>query len=418
VTIRSYWDLSFEGGRTWSSIDEAGEALDDLLRRTVKSHMISDVPVGFLTSGGVDSTALLSYAVAETSNPIQTFTVGFSGRVVDERPYARLAAERYETCHHELTISSHDFGEFLPQYVWHMEEPVCEPPAVALYYISQLARQHVKVLLSGEGGDEAFGGYPEYRNYLVFERIKKWSRVLRPLSQLVLNSRAEGPQIRRLRKYTALSDLPIADYYFSRVTTPIDYFNSRKSWLYADPFAASVKRSDATEPTKALFRQTAGQHLLNRMLYVDIKTWLPDDLLLKADKMTMATSLELRVPFLDHKVLEFAAALPPVFKVRGRSTKRILKRVFARRIPAEIIGRRKAGFPVPYDTWLRTDLRDMVSDILLSSAAMSRGYFRREALETATQPDGPQSAPARELFSLLTLELWHRQFATATPSVH
>lgn len=411
ITDAQYWDLSYDTQRNWSSIEEAAEALDAILRATVKSHMISDVPVGFLASGGVDSTALLSYAVEETGTPIQTFTVGFSGaEVVDERPYARLASDRFGTVHREVTISANDFATFLPAYVWHMEEPVCEPPAIALYYVSKLARSHVKVLLSGEGGDEAFGGYPEYRNYLAFERGKTLfgptCRALRTLEHLVGRRR----NFRRVQKYASFANLSIEDYYYSRVASPHDYFNSHKGSLYADQFASAVCVPCRLEVTRRLFDRTRDQHLLNRMLYVDTKTWLPDDLLVKADKMTMATSVELRVPFLDHNVLEFASALPPHFKVKGRETKRVLKRVFRDRLPASILRRKKAGFPVPYDLWLTGDLRDLVLDTVLSHKALSRGYFRAEAIEAALSPTTPHTAPPREIFALLVLELWHRQF--------
>jgi asparagine synthase (glutamine-hydrolysing) len=414
VIQRQYWDLHFDEDAHWRSIDDAAEALGELLRGTVKDHMISDVPVGFLASGGVDSTALLSYAVEQTDKPIETFTVGFSGAgVVDERPYARLASRRFQTVHREVTVSPGDFRDFLPQYVRHMEEPVCEPPAVALYYVSRLARDHVKVLLSGEGGDEAFGGYPEYRNYTAFERAKTILGPMRGLAGIALGLAGQALYSARLAKYAKLANQTVPDYYYSRVTSPNDYFNRERHSLCTEEFADTWRDVDPTEPTRTLFRRADGRHLLNQMLYVDTKTWLPDDLLLKADKMTMATSLELRVPFLDHKVLEFAAMLPPAFKVRGRETKRVLKRAFQRRVPKEILRRKKAGFPVPYGRWLRGELRGYVADTLLSAEALSRGYFRRSALETILDAGPDNTGYTAELFSLLVLELWHREFACA-----
>jgi asparagine synthase (glutamine-hydrolysing) len=418
VTQRQYWDLKFEPDPRWRSLDKASEALGALLGETVRDHMISDVPVGFLASGGVDSTALLSYAVEQTDKPIQTFTVGFSGsHVVDERPYARLASERFRTQHHEITISAEDFRAFLPQYVWHMEEPVCEPPAVALYYVSKLAREHVTVLLSGEGGDEAFGGYPEYRNYPAFERLKKYAGPFRGAvgSALAMAGRMGGNG--RLAKYAAIAGRSLPDYYYSRVTTPHDYFNQHKRSLYSDVFAQTMSGSRATDATRTLFARADGTELLNQMLYVDTKTWLPDDLLVKADKITMANSLELRVPFLDHKVLELAATLPPAFKVYGRQTKRVLKRAFTGRVPDQILKRRKAGFPVPYEQWLMRDLRDFVQDTVLSSTALARGYFSKRQLERVLRSDWGNGASSRDVFALLVLELWHDQFARSLPTV-
>src|SRR5262245_7163696 len=413
VVVRErYWDLQYAAvGQQWRNLGDAADELGVLLREAVKGHMISDVPVGFLDRGGVDSTALLSYAVDETETNIQTFTVGFSdSAVVDERRYARLASERFNTLHHEITISADDFRAFLPKYVWHMEEPVCEPPAIALYYVSKLARQHVKVLLSGEGGDEAFGGYPEYRNYPVFERWKERTSQLRSSARTVIDWASRVSRSPRIGKYATLIDLPLPDYYYSRLTTPHDYFNRKKPWLYADAFANAARTFDPTQITRGLFSRVATNPTLNQLLYVDTKTWLPDDLLIKADKMTMATSLELRVPFLDHKVLEFAATLPPEFKVRGRELKRVLKKAFEKRVPDPILKRKKAGFPVPYNRWLLGDLKDFVHGTLLSSRAVSRGYFRKEAIEV-TLSGGPQPiASARDIFSLLVLELWHQQF--------
>lgn len=417
VTSKQYWDLRYTSDPRWRTLDEAAEALGELLKRTVNDHMISDVPVGFLASGGVDSTALLSYAVEETNRKIQTFTVGFSGaNFADERPFARLASQRFGTEHHEISMSAGDFRDFLPQYVWHMEEPVCEPPAIALYYVSKLARPHVKVLLSGEGGDEAFGGYPEYRNYLAFERCKALAGPLRGLAGFALRAAGRVGPPNRLRKYAAIANLDLPDYYFSRLTTPNDYFNRSKRSLYADGFAHAVDTTRSTEFTRKLFAAVRDQPLLNQMLYVDTKTWLPDDLLIKADKITMATSLELRVPFLDHKVMEFAAALPPEFKVKGRETKRALKRAFRGRVPDEILQRKKTGFPVPFGSWLRRELHDYVRDTLLNPKALSRGYFRREEVEKLLAANQSQGACANEMFGLLVLEIWHKQFLDVGPA--
>jgi asparagine synthase (glutamine-hydrolysing) len=213
-----------------------------------------------------------------------------------------------------------------------------------------------------------------------------------------------------IQKYATLANLEVPEYYFSRVTSPHDYFNRSKCSLYADGFARTVDTAHSADLTRELFAKVRDQPLLNQMLYVDTKTWLPDDLLVKADKMTMATSVELRVPFLDHKVLEFAATLPTKFKVRGRETKRVLKRAFRSRVPDEILKRKKTGFPVPFGSWLRNDLREFVSDTLLSSAAVTRGYFRRDKIERLLATNGRHGSHASETFGLLVLELWHNRF--------
>jgi len=308
VRCEQYWDLRFDAMDNGKSLAETAEELQQFLQRTVKEHMISDVPVGVLLSGGVDSTAILSCAVHETSKQIATFTIGFGGEeFADERPFARLAARQFGTDHHEITISPQQFSDFLPSYVWHMEEPVCEAPAIALYYVSKLARQHVKVVLSGEGGDEAFGGYQNYRNLILFERLKKTAGPFNGLLSSVTGAIGRMNGSTRFKKYAPLFKVPLPTYYYSRVGTPFSYFNTGRAELCTEDFLSVADDKADVQIVDELFRQVGRQPLLNQMLYVDTKTWLPDDLLVKADKMTMANSLELRVPLLDHLVIEFAA---------------------------------------------------------------------------------------------------------------
>jgi asparagine synthase (glutamine-hydrolysing) len=410
VTVQRYWDLKFSRERWPKTFDETAGELRELLGSTVRDHMIADVPVGVLLSGGVDSSAVLSFAVQGTTKKVKTFTVGFDGgNVVDERPYARMTAERFGTEHYDISIASDDFWNFLPTYVWHMEEPVCEPPAVALYYVSKLARNHVKVLLSGEGGDEAFAGYPNYANLLRLERLRSiFGPLARPAGTAAsMTCKLFGET--RLQRYGEAFGRPLSAHYFSRTSWPSSFFNQRAQTFFTPGFLENA----ATPPAEfiaELAESVKDESSLNQMLYVDTKTWLPDDLLIKADKMTMANSLELRVPLLDHVVLEFAAALPPDFKVRGRETKRVLKAAFAAVLPTEVLNRRKAGFPVPYESWLRREFKNEIQDILLSDRAMSRGFFSKNEVSRLLQANVRMGNHAKEIFSLLVLELWHRQF--------
>jgi asparagine synthase (glutamine-hydrolysing) len=416
VTCQRYWDLRFAAVAGGQSLPRACGELRQLLQATVRDHMISDVPLGVLLSGGVDSTVVLSCAVQETSKRINTFTIGFSGQEFDdERPFARLAAERFDTEHHELTISSDDFSGFLPTYVRHMEEPVCEAPAIALHYVAKLARQHVKVVLSGEGGDEGFAGYQTYRNLLLLERMKGAAGPFKGMlgSSIELFGGING--FARFKKYAPLCKPPLAAYYYSRTGTPSSYFNLHREELCTQDFYRSIDLEQCAQIVRELFgrvdRQAAKQPALHRMLYVDTKTWLPDDLLIKADKMTMANSLELRVPLLDHRVLEFASSLPPQFKVRGWTTKRILKEAFKDRIPREVIERRKTGLPVPLRRWMQNDLGDFVRERVLSERSISRGYFRKSAIEALLDKNVRDGGGLmKEVFALLTLELWHTEF--------
>jgi asparagine synthase (glutamine-hydrolysing) len=412
VRIRSYWDLAFEPAGAPHRLDDAVRELQELLRQSVADHMISDVPVGVLLSGGVDSTGVLRYAAEASREQLHTFTVGFSGgQFADERPYARIASNRWATRHHELTIEAEDFQRFLPRYVWHMEELVCEPPAIALYFVAKLAREHgVKVLLSGEGGDEAFGGYPEYRNLVLLEQLKRGLGAGRSLLRLGLAAldKAGGP---RLGRYAHLVDPPLDRYYYSRTATPFTHVNLNKHELYQPEFLAALHGSDAGAYTQSLFERVADQPPLNRMIYVDTKSWLPDDLLVKADKMTMATSVELRVPLLDHRLLEFAARLPARYKVSGFELKRVLKMALQDSVPREILQRKKAGFPVPYESWLRGELKEFVYDTLLASDACTRAYVSSTGVQALLQAQQRGVKLAKEVFCLLTLELWLRQFA-------
>jgi len=407
--IKQYWDLQF--APTECSVQEAETKLLTLLDECVRMHMISDVPVGFLLSGGVDSTAMLGMAVGKTNHHLSSFTLGFAAPgLADERPYARLAATRYGSEHHEMTISAQEFADFLPRFAWYMEEPVCEPQAIALYYVTRLAKDFVKVLISGEGGDEAFAGYPIYRNVLWMERLKS---VLGPLKGAFSSSLSGLNRIwptHRLAKYAPLLNVQFESYYYSRTSSPGRFFNSNSRALYSADFLHCVDREFSTKAVTRYLNDGSGMGKVNRMLYVDTKTSLPDDLLLKADKMTMANSIELRVPFLDHKFLEFAASLPENFKVRGFTTKYIAKEALRDRVPQEILHRKKVGFPVPYESWMRTELKDWVRNVLLDTESLSRGYFNKSCLEHLIDQDLRFHSYPKEILSLVSLELWHRAF--------
>jgi asparagine synthase (glutamine-hydrolysing) len=251
----------------------------------------------------------------------------------------------------------------------------------------------VKVLISGEGGDEAFGGYPEYRSVPLFERIRG---AISPFRSM-LAAAADVFSLPRVRRYAGLLDYSFENYYLSRT------FN-RDKWL------SGGSQRNLTEIVGPLHEKTQHLDLVSRMLYVDTKTWLPDDLLLKGDKMTMANSIELRVPLLDHEVLEFAASLPSDLKVRGRQTKRVLKRAFETLVPGEILKRKKTGFPIPYASWLRKDLKSFVADTLLDRRSVQRGYASRRGMENLLTAYQRGADCSKEVFSLLVLELWHRAF--------
>jgi asparagine synthase (glutamine-hydrolysing) len=411
ITVRQYWDLEFPHEPRRLGVAQAEEELEVLLSEVVQMHMIADVPVGVLLSGGVDSTAVLSFAAENTSREIHSYTIGFAdSAVADERYYARIAAQTFGSPHHDMTITADQFADFLPKYVWHMEEPVCEPPAVAMFYVSQLAAQQVKVLLSGEGGDEAFAGYSNYRNLLWLERLKRVMPSMNGVASKGLAAGGAWLHSPAMKKYAPLVDAQFPDYYYSRTSNPFRNSGNGLGNLYAADYAASVDRPRTLWPVHRLQAHMHGRNPLDTMLYIDSKTWLPDDLLIKADKMTMANSLELRVPLLDHRLLEFAASLPGNLKVRGFTTKYIAKRTLRKRIPQVIVDRPKVGFPVPYESWLRHEMREFVHDILLDPTTTSRGYFDTHSVRRLLERNDADGGHAKEVFSLVALELWHRTF--------
>jgi len=279
-----------------------------------------------------------------------------------------------------------------------------------MYYVSKFAKQYVTVLLSGEGGDEAFAGYSNYRNLLWLERLK---RVLPPLNGLAARGLTAANSLlhsRLLTKYAPLVSARFPEYYYSRTSNPFRYSRNGLGSLYSSDFGAAIDSERTLQPMRRLHAQVRGLNPLNAMLYMDTKTWLPDDLLVKADKMTMANSLELRVPLLDHKVLEFAANLPTRLKVHGFTTKYLAKKALGGRIPKRILNRRKAGFPVPYESWLRRDLRGFVHEVLFDRTTTNRGYFAVPVIRKLLAQDEAGTGYSKEIFSLLTLELWHRTF--------
>ena len=291
-----------------------------------------------------------------------------------------------------------------------MEEPVCEPAAVALYFVSKLAKQYVKVLISGEGGDEAFGGYDNYRNLFWLETVKKALGPLRGPVGHGLELIGNLSDSRVIKKYAPFVNGNLDEYYLSRISSPYQFFNETPSPIYSESMSRAMSKVRSADVARNLLSKRAGDGPLEKMLYVDTKIWLPDDLLIKADRMTMANSIELRVPFLDHKILEFAARLPRNQKVRGWGMKYLLKKALAKHVPDQILYRRKVGFPVPYEGWLRNDLKDLASDVLLDSKAISRGYFRREAVESLIARNSRTGRNSAEIFSLVVLELWHHAF--------
>src|SRR5262249_16796071 len=411
--IRKYWDLPFT--RLPHAPRKERETLDEfhhLLEESVKLRLISEVPLAVFLSGGLGSTVMLSLMSKITGGErIKTFSVGYEAsgpaeaeiQAANEFSFAREAAAHFGAEHHEFQMTARDFRNVIPTMLWHLDEPMADPTCIPLYFISKLARNYITVVLSGEGADETMAGYTLYRKILALERIRSGAGPLAP----AFSKLASLPLGNRIRGYLRRAGTRIEDHYRGVVKgIPLE---TRVALTGIDRVQKSNDRLD--EVFGAYFGRVAEASPLNRMLYVDSKVWLPEDLLLKADKMTMATAVELRVPFLDHKLVEYIAALPDDMKVRDYQGKWILRQVMGTQIPLSILHRTKKGFPMPAEAWFRFELRDFVRDTLLARHSACRGFFDAQAIEEIVnlQERGKLSG-YQEIWSLMVFEFWHKHF--------
>jgi asparagine synthase (glutamine-hydrolysing) len=406
VRLNKYWDFDHiqpqERPESYYS-----EKLLELLTDCVDMRLMSEVPLGVFLSGGLDSSTVVSILGKKDYKPLRTFSVGYNRRYEDcELEYADIVAKHFQTEHHELNLESLDFFELITKIIWHMDEPVLEAAAIPLYLLSQFSRRYVTVMLSGEGSDELFGGYLIYKHMCAmeyFDLMPDWlrSNALGPLMRRLANSR-------RAVKYSDWFSLPLEKRYLG---VKAEVTDTMRNWLYSPGLRELAARHSVLQDILPYYERVREKDALSQMLYVDTKVWLPDDLLTKADKMTMANSIELRVPFLDHKMVEFAAAIPSRYKLKRWNEKYILKQAVAGIVPQAIINRPKRGFPVPISTWFANELNQKAKEVLLEEKTQQRGYFNRQSLEAMLdkQSKGKEDWSA-QIFSLLTLELWNRKF--------
>ena len=403
VHIRKYWDIDYEA-RTSASPRQIAASFEELLDESVRLRLISEVPLGLFLSGGLDSSAILAkmYKVA-AGQTVKTFGVGYREEEVCELKYARLAAGAFGADHHELRVSAQEFADCIPDLVWHLDEPLADPSCIPLYFVSKLAREHITVVLSGEGADEILAGYGIYPKMLALDRMNRNVPALGRLAARFAHLSPAEP----LGRYMRMAGQTLEDGY--RGVCRGFGAETRGRLIGAD----RVKRSDEqlSEIFRGHFKAAAKASPLNRMLYVDTKVWLPDDLLLKADKMTMANGLELRVPFLDHKLVEFAAALPDASKINGNGGKSLLRKSMAGVLPNAILDRPKNGFGVPIASWLRGPLRQFTRDHLLSPASACNSWLdRAEVKRIVEEHEQGRIDRSQEIWSLLVFQFWHSRF--------
>jgi asparagine synthase (glutamine-hydrolysing) len=386
---------------------ELVEELRARLRDAVRAHLVSDVPVGVLLSGGVDSSLLAALAAEEASEPLRTFSIGFEERSFDELADARLVAERYGTQHRELVLRP-DAALLLPALAEAFDEPFADSSALPTYLVSQLAAEDVKVALSGEGGDELFGGYYTYAADLLAQRVGWTAPLLRPLVERLPSSSARASFDYRAKRFVRAAHLP-----------PLERHHGWKEIFSSEARAQLTGRRSDLDPVDLLrerFAETEGAELLARLQDVDLGTYLVDDLLVKTDRASMAHSLETRVPFLDPVVTNFALALPSRHKVRGLRKKVLLRKAAAPLVPPELLRRRKRGFSIPAAAWLRGELEPFARDTLSVDTLHRQGFFRPEAVTRLIDEHiaGRQDL-SRQLWGLLSFTLWHERHVEQTP---
>jgi asparagine synthase (glutamine-hydrolysing) len=408
VRPQRYWDWRF--ARREIGFDDALAEVDRLLESAVDSHLMSDVPLGAQLSGGVDSSLIVAHMERLRQRNggrerVRTFSIGFDADGFSELPYARQVAERYQTEHHEVTVGFDDFVSEFARLCWVYDEPVSEPAAIPTYLLCRFARQHVTVMLTGEGGDELFGGYPKCA-VDQFGRYLGWMPA--GLRRGALRGAAGLLPFSKRRARIALENLSIADE-AERLASWFSGFDAVGLRQIVQPGA--LNGHGAAERLRDDLARCDSRDSLERMLYADLHTWLVDDLLIKGDRMSMASGVEARVPFLDHPLVEYAATLPPAFKAKGTRTKILLKKLAERYIPRETIYRKKVGFTVPLTPWFRGPLNKFVRDVVLGERALARGYFRPEIVHRIVNDhlEGRVDR-GRALWTLLSLEVWHRLF--------
>jgi len=417
ISLRQYWDVQFADARPAPApgspaeralVQEYGERFTE----AVRLRLMSDVPLGMFLSGGIDSAAITATMATLVKEPIRTFSVAFAEREANELEYARLVATAYRTEHREVVISPAQFFAELPRLLWHEDEPLAHPSSVALYFVSQLAARHVKVVLTGEGSDETLAGYNRYR-------VTEYNARLGALYQRCL------PGFARRGLSRLLTELPAGSRLRQRAARTFLMRRTDLDELYFDNFAVFGREAQrqlllpelrtelgAIDPYAAYHRALArvsGKPLVSQLLYADVKTYL-HELLMKQDQMSMAASIESRVPFLDHPLTEWLASLPLTMKLRGTTTKWILRQAMQGRLPPRILERRKMGFPVPVGAWLRGAWSPLLSEYVTGPRARARGLFDADTVARLVAEHLRGFNHSERLWALLTFEIWARVF--------
>ena len=417
ISIRQYWDVHFADARAAPAAgSEAERALIEEYRErfteAVRLRLMSDVPLGMFLSGGIDSAAITATMATLVKEPIRTFSVAFAEREANELEYARMVARAYHTEHREVVVSPAQFFAELPRLVWHEDEPIAHPSSVALFFVSQLASRHVKVVLTGEGSDETLAGYNRYRVTEYNARLGAlYQRYLPGFARHGLQRMLAGlPPTSRLRQRAARTFLmrqpDLDELYFDNFAV---FGREAQHDLLLPELRAQLSAVDPYAAYHHALARVTSKPLVSQLLYADVKTYL-HELLMKQDQMSMAASIESRVPFLDHPLTEWVAALPPAMKLRGTTTKWILRQAMQGRLPPRILERRKMGFPVPIGSWLRGAWAPLLGEYVTGPRARARGLFDASTVARLVGEHTRGIDHSERLWALLTFEIWARVF--------
>jgi len=409
--VERYWHVDF-GKKQQASEEEVCEQLWDLLQEATRIRLMSDVPLGALLSGGIDSSAVVGIMSQLTSEPVKTFSIRFDEQTYDETPYARKIAELFGTEHHEFNVRP-DAISVLPELVWHYGEPFGDYSSLPSYYVSKMARQYVTVALSGDAGDENFAGYNRYRSAYYLDMYQKLPISMRKSAIPSLMSglgRLPGLANSMHRLETVArrgASSPASSYLYS-----YSFFTPESAAaIWAPEKLAIIDRDFFVRDLESKLKEFRGANSLDRWLYLDLMSYLPDDINVKMDIASMANSLEVRAPFMDHKLVEFAAGLPAKMKRNGTTGKYILKKTLERLLPKDILYRPKHGFSVPVSEWLRGPLGDLLRQVLLDPATKARGYLQMRSVEKLIREHEEGTIDhGMRLWLLLNFELWQRTY--------
>ena len=410
ITVRPYWKLDYSK-KVNISLEEASSETLRLLEESVRLRLHSDVPLGAFLSGGIDSSTIVALMSKASSKKVKTFSIGFEEKDYDELKYARQIAKRYGTEHNEFIVKP-DAIKILPELVERYGEPYADSSCIPTYYVSRETRKYVTVALNGDGGDEFFAGYERYQAMLASEIYHKMPGVLKSMIKGSINALPDSANskntLRRIKKFFEGVDFPLDRRYLRWISV---FSDSMKNSIYTENFKSKFTKKNPVEWFSPYINNPQVKDLLDKVLMTDVHTYLPNDLLVKVDITSMATSLEARSPFLDHKFMEFVASLPADYKMRNFTKKYILKEIAKELIPSSNIYRKKMGFGVPVGSWFRNELKEFLVGTLLSERALKRGYFKPEAIKDMVEKHiSGKRDYMMPLWALLMLELWHKRF--------